>query len=274
MPRDERRMTFVVVPHGGSGDLSTRSYEISYRTLRAALWVGGALAVALFLMAASWFWLAAQAGRVQLLQREVAELQHERQERERLARTVARMQATYDQIQVLLKGELPPPDSLQARARAVGARTPGDSAAPADSTATDDAPADSGSAKDGRGAARPHAWPLKDLAFVTRGEVGGHPGLDIAVATGSRIFAAGAGTVLRTGTDPVYGRFVVIGHGGGVESLYGHASRLLVHPREHVHAEQVIALSGSSGVSTAPHLHFEIRRNGQAVDPREYVATP
>ena len=94
MPRDERRMTFVVVPHGGSGDLSTRSYEISYRKLRLALYAGGAIAIALFLMAASWFWLAAQAGRVQILQREVAELQKERQERERLARTVARMQAT------------------------------------------------------------------------------------------------------------------------------------------------------------------------------------
>ena len=271
MARDERRMTFVVVPHGGSGDLSTRSYEISYRTLRIALWVGGVAVVALFLMAASWFWMAAQAGRVQILQREVAELQHERQERERLARTVARMQATYDQIQVLLKGELPPPDSIQARAREVGARAPGGSP-PADSTATDDAVPDS--AKDGRGAALPHAWPLKDLAFITRAKAGGHPGLDIAVATGSRIVASGAGTVLATGEDSVYGRFVVIGHEGGFQSLYGHASRLLVHPRERVRAEQVIALSGSTGVSSAPHLHFEIRRNGRAVDPRRYVATP
>ena len=276
MPRDERRMTFVVVPHGGSGDLSTRSYEISYRTLRIALWVGGGVVVALFLMAASWFWLAAQAGRVQLLQREVASLQGERQERERLARQVARMQATYEQIQVMLKGELPPPDSIQARARAVGARTPGDTAAPPDARATDDtAVADSG--KDGRGAMLPHAWPLRDLAFVTRGLAdvpGGHPGLDIAVAAGSRILASGAGTVEEAGEDPVYGRFVVIAHGGGVESVYGHASRLLVHPRERVRAEQVIALSGSTGVSTAPHLHFEIRRNGRAVDPRAYVATP
>lgn len=275
MPRDERRMTFVVVPHGGSGDLSTRSYEISYRKLRLALYAGGAVAVALFLMAASWFWLAAQAGRVQVLQREVASLQQERQERERLARTVARMQATYDQIQVLLKGDLPPADSIQARARAAGARMPGDSAAPRDTTATDATTPDS-AAKDGPTAALPHAWPLADLAFVTRepGAPGGHPGLDIAVASGSRILATGAGTVLETGDDPVYGRFVVIGHGGGYQSLYGHASRLLVHAHEHVRAEQVIALSGSTGVSTAPHLHFEIRRNGRVLDPRRFVANP
>ena len=274
MPRDERRMTFVVIPHGGSGDLSTRSYEISYRKLRLALYAGGALAIALFLMAASWFWLAAQAGRVQMLQREVASLQQERQERERLARTVARMQATYDQIKVLLKGELPSPDSIQARARAVGARTQGDSAGPRDTTATD-ADAPDSAAKDGPSAALPHAWPLVGVAFVTREPTvapGGHPGLDIAVASGSRILATGAGTVLEAGVDPVYGRFVVIGHGGGYQSLYGHASRLLVHPRERVRAEQVIALSGSTGVSTAPHLHFEIRRNGQSLDPRRFVA--
>ena len=274
MPRDERRMTFVVVPHGGSGDLSTRSYEISYRKLRLALYAGGAVAIALFLMAASWFWLAAQAGRVQMLQREVASLQQERQERERLARTVARMQATYDQIQVLLKGELPSADSILARAREVGARTSGDSAGARDSTATDANTPDSAKT-DGPSAALPHAWPLADLAFVTReptGVAGGHPGLDIAVASGSRILATGAGTVLEAGDDPVYGRFVVIGHGDGYQSLYGHASRLLVQPREHVRAEQVIALSGSTGVSTAPHLHFEIRRNGRALDPRRFVA--
>jgi murein DD-endopeptidase MepM/ murein hydrolase activator NlpD len=274
MPRDERRMTFVVVPHGGSGDLSTRSYEISYRKLRLALYAGGAVAIALFLMAASWFWLAAQAGRVQMLQREVASLQQERQERERLARTVARMQATYDQIKVLLKGELPSSDSIQARARAVGARMSGDSSALRDSTASDAATADT-AASDGPSAALPHAWPLAGAAFVTRGPVrrpGGHAGLDIAVASGSRILATGAGTVLEAGDDPVYGHFVRIGHGGGYESLYGHASRLLVRERQHVHAAQVIALSGSSGVSTAPHLHFEIRRNGRALDPRRFIA--
>jgi len=274
MPRDERRMTFVVVPHGGSGDLSTRSYEISYRKLRLALYAGGAVAIALFLMAASWFWLAAQAGRVQMLQREVASLQQERQERERLARTVARMQATYDQIQVLLKGELPSADSILARAREVGARTSGDSAGARDSTATDANTPDSAKT-DGPSAALPHAWPLAGVAFVTRepaAAAGGHPGMDIAVASGSRILATGAGTVLEAGDDPVYGRFVVIGHGGGYQSLYGHASRLLVQPREHVRAEQVIALSGSTGVSTAPHLHFEIRRNGRALDPRRFVA--
>src|SRR5215207_7328194 len=100
MPRDERRMTFVVVPHGGSGDLSTRSYEISYRRLRMAVIAGMVVVALVFLMAASWVWVAAQAAQVPMLRREVASLQHERQERERLARSLARMQATYEQIRV------------------------------------------------------------------------------------------------------------------------------------------------------------------------------
>jgi murein DD-endopeptidase MepM/ murein hydrolase activator NlpD len=56
--------------------------------------------------------------------------------------------------------------------------------------------------------------------------------------------------------------------------VYGHASRLLVHRHQRVHAEQVIALSGNTGHSTAPHLHFEIRKDGEAVDPRGMVALP
>jgi murein DD-endopeptidase MepM/ murein hydrolase activator NlpD len=271
-------MTFVVVPHGGSGDLSTRSYEISYRRLRMAA-IAGTVALALvFLMAASWVWVAAQAARVPMLRREVAELQKERQERERLARSLARMQATYEQIRVMLKGDLPPLDSIEARTRAAGGRMGGDPAAPPrDTTATDTVPADS-AAKDGPQAlAAPHAWPLVDVAFVTRGLArvpGGHPGLDIAVAAGSRILASGGGTVLAAGEDSVYGRFVVIDHGAGMQSVYGHASRLLVHAHEHVAARQVIALSGSTGVSTAPHLHFEIRDHGGPVDPRRFVVDP
>jgi biopolymer transport protein ExbB/TolQ len=145
MARDERRMTFVVVPHGGSRNLSTRSYELSYRTLRLLAVGGAVVTVLLFLMAASWVWIGAQAARVPLLEHQVTELQKERQERERLARQLARMQATYEQIRVMLKGELPPLDSIEAQTRAAGGRVGGDSTAPpADSTATDEAAADSG----------------------------------------------------------------------------------------------------------------------------------
>ena len=99
-------------------------------------------------------------------------------------------------------------------------------------------------------------------------------GVDIAVPTDSYIRAAGGGTVVDGGEDPVYGRFVVLDHGEGYSSLYGHASQILVERGQRVRKNEVIALSGSTGRSTAPHLHFEILLNGEAVDPLSMVTQP
>jgi murein DD-endopeptidase MepM/ murein hydrolase activator NlpD len=76
------------------------------------------------------------------------------------------------------------------------------------------------------------------------------------------------------GEDEVYGGFVVIDHGEGYTSLYGHASSTLVSLGQRVRQNEVIALSGSTGRSTAPHLHFEILLNGEAVDPLTMVQQP
>jgi murein DD-endopeptidase MepM/ murein hydrolase activator NlpD len=124
------------------------------------------------------------------------------------------------------------------------------------------------------GANPPHRWPLDERGVVTRGQVvegsadETHPGIDIAVPMGTPIRAAGGGTISQTGSDAEYGLFVLISHPDGYQTMYGHASRLLVAKGDEVNAGQVIALSGSTGRSTAPHLHFEIRRSGRSVDPR------
>jgi len=122
------------------------------------------------------------------------------------------------------------------------------------------------------------AWPLAQRGFITRsfgsraeaaGE--GHPGIDIAVPSGSYVRAMRPGVVDDAGEDDVYGRFVRIAHGGGISSLYGHNSWLFVQPGDSVMRLQVIALSGSTGRSTAPHLHFEITRDGVLLDPLAFV---
>jgi murein DD-endopeptidase MepM/ murein hydrolase activator NlpD len=113
--------------------------------------------------------------------------------------------------------------------------------------------------------------------FVTRGQVRAgdpaesHPGIDIAVPVGTAVRAAGGGTVAAAGTEVDYGLYVLLRHPEGYETMYGHASRLLVNEGELVLAGQVIALTGNSGRSTAPHLHFEIRRGGRSVDPLTVV---
>ncbi|MDB4950873.1 MAG: Peptidase [Gemmatimonadetes bacterium] len=258
--RDERRMSFIIVPHG-SEDLTTRSFEVTYRQLRLAVIGGAAAGVAIVLMAVTWFWFAAQAARVPALKHEIATLQKDRQRVEELSRAVARMEAQYDRVRAMLGGDVPRDSIVRDTAE------PG--AAVVDST-----PAHGGSPQ----ASLPRDWPLSPAGFVTRGLLGraglGHPGLDIAVAAGSAIHAAGAGVVTEAREDPVYGRFVRIAHAGGYESLYGHASRLLVARRQRVARDQVIALSGSTGASTAPHLHFEIRKDGSPVDPRSLVRNP
>jgi murein DD-endopeptidase MepM/ murein hydrolase activator NlpD len=121
----------------------------------------------------------------------------------------------------------------------------------------------------------PSAWPLARRGYVTRGHAGDatglHPGVDIAVAAGSYIRTAGAGVVEAAGRDSVYGKYVRIRHRDGYESLYAHASQLFVAPNDSVEWHEVIALSGNSGTSTAPHLHFEIWKDGRPVDPIQQV---
>jgi murein DD-endopeptidase MepM/ murein hydrolase activator NlpD len=127
------------------------------------------------------------------------------------------------------------------------------------------------------GPSQPAHWPLDVPGFVTRGQVRpgdpaeSHPGIDIAVPVGTAVRAAGGGTVQAAGTDPDYGLYVLLRHPDGYETMYGHASRLLVREGDQIAAGQVIALTGSSGRSTAPHLHFEIRREGKSLDPLTLV---
>jgi len=98
-----------------------------------------------------------------------------------------------------------------------------------------------------------------------------HEGLDFTADSGTPIFAAADGVVTVAEHESGYGKIVKINHGSGLETRYAHASRLLVKPGERISKGQVVAEVGSTGRSTGPHLHYEIRLNGIALDPRKYL---
>lgn len=98
-----------------------------------------------------------------------------------------------------------------------------------------------------------------------------HHGLDIAVPIGTPIRAAAAGVVTYSGAMGSYGNIVIIDHGSGVETRYAHTSRNVVAVGQRVRRGELISYSGNTGNSTGPHLHFEIRRQGQSVDPELYL---
>ena len=98
-----------------------------------------------------------------------------------------------------------------------------------------------------------------------------HSGLDIGGDYGMPIYAAASGTVIYAGWISGYGNAVIIDHGGGVTTLYGHNESLNVSEGENVAQGQVIAMCGSTGNSTGPHCHFEVRENGEPVSPYGYL---
>ena len=98
-----------------------------------------------------------------------------------------------------------------------------------------------------------------------------HTGLDIACTTGTDIKVVSNGTVTFSGKKGSYGNLIIVDHGNGVETWYGHCSKLYAKVGDAVTAGDVIAAVGSTGNSTGPHLHFEIRINGKCVNPQNYV---
>jgi murein DD-endopeptidase MepM/ murein hydrolase activator NlpD len=98
-----------------------------------------------------------------------------------------------------------------------------------------------------------------------------HNGLDIAAAPGSPIYAPADGVVSFAGYDPGYGKLVSIDHGYGVITRFGHTSQIYVEVGQKIHRRDVIAAVGTTGRSTGPHLHYEVRVNNVPVDPQNYV---
>ena len=238
----------IYTPHAGSmviqvqreGGLANRTIVLNQRTVRVMRFVLsrsgmaiGAVLLALFLF------FAIQAARVPALTHRLATMESDAKRLDTLQVALAQLQKRYEQVQTMLGAPVVKRDTVELTV--------------------------------------PSRFPLDSKGFVTRGVGSGqeygvaHPGLDIAVPSATQVRAAGGGMVVEVSETPEYGKMIRLSHPEKYETLYGHLSQTLVKQGDKVALGAVIALSGNTGRSTAPHLHFEVRKDGQAVDPMQLI---
>ncbi len=261
--RAPKRVTVMVHTEDAS---ASRSWRLPVWVFRAAL--GGAIVVALGLLAGVAFYvpILRAAGSVPLLRGRIAELEAENARVRELAMALDSAEARYGRVRELMGL----PDSARGAADAL-------EAAPLLTAPLLRVPAPSARAAGPGGPSAPARWPLDEQGYLTRGAIAGngvdeeHAGIDIAVPVGQVVRAAGGGVVLLATPDPVYGLHVILQHPGDLRTMYGHLSRLTVAVGDTVPAGGVLGLSGNTGRSTAPHLHFEVRRGDRPQDPLTFV---
>ena len=255
-----RHVTLMLHREGALRDRSWRIPVWLFRTL-----VSLVILVVVGLLAGVAFYvpLTQAAIRVPGLERRVAELEAENSRIVVLAEALDSAEARYVRIRELLGVE----------PTAAGARTaPVLPVAPAIRVTGDPA-----TAPPPAGPSAPSRWPLDEPGYMTRGRAAPnsfeeeHPGIDIAMPAGRVVRAAGGGVVLSAGRDDDLGLSVILAHPDDLRSIYGHMSRLTVSTGDTVPVGAVLGLTGNTGRSSAPHLHFEIRRGDRPLDPLTFV---
>ncbi len=257
MTEGPRKGVSVIVQKDGA--LQSQTYRVPAWLLRAALVLAVAFAVLLILGVTYYAPVARQAARVPALEREIDQLRTDNLRVRELAAAVDSLGANYERLRAMVGADVVPDPIVIGSpfpvAPAVVARLPG---APPRYEA---------------GLSLPTHWPLDEAGFVTRGQAVAdsaeerHPGMDVAVPVGTLVRASGGGVVVQAGEHEEYGLYVLLEHPDGYQTQYGHLSRVLTAAGANVAAGEVIGRSGNTGRSSAPHLHFEIRRNGVPVDP-------
>lgn len=261
MKAGARSVTVVIQRDGAT---RSQTFRVPIWTLRALLAFGATATVGAIVAAALYGPLVLTAARVPGLERRMTRLQADNDKIGQLSAALDSAELRYAQVRQMIGGDiLRDPLTLGASlpvAPPVQARLARSTPAP-----------DSG-------LTIPRRWPLDEPGYITRGQSirsdsteDIHPGIDIAVPAGSLVRAAGGATVHQVGEDPEYGLFVLLDHAGTYQTMYGHLSRIVVTTGASVASGEVIGLSGSTGQSTAPHLHFEIRQGGVSLDPRTMV---
>jgi murein DD-endopeptidase MepM/ murein hydrolase activator NlpD len=269
----------IYTPHAGSmiiqvqreGGLANRTIVLSptrVRMLRFVLSKTGMVIASVVGIVFVFFGI--QAARVPFLTHRLQTMEVDAKRLDTLQITLGQLQKRYEQVQTMLgasSGQRPSSAAPTAATNPAGpaATAPTAAAAPPVDTVK---------------MSLPTRYPLDAKGFVTRGVGSGqeygvaHPGLDIAVPEGTEVRAAGGGLVVEVNENPEYGKMVRLAHPQGYETLYGHLSQINVRQGDRISVGTVLGLSGNTGRSTAPHLHFEVRRNNATVDPMTLIQQP
>jgi murein DD-endopeptidase MepM/ murein hydrolase activator NlpD len=262
-----KQFSLIIVPHD---DSKMRNYRFSYALLYTFLALVIIAVVSMIVFVATYGKILYAAHQATVLSIENRRLVERVTEVDSLRTELVKLQAMGIQIKKMLGVGLTEEDSILVASLSPIVNSP--------AISTDANVADaSRSEQQQMLKAIPSVWPVK--GYVTRdySSTGGekspdyHPGMDIAAERNTPIRTSAEGIVVTSMWDDTYGYMIVIDHGFGMSSLYGHNARNLVNVGDRVTRGQTIGFVGSTGKSTAPHLHFEIRRNGVHVNPREFL---
>jgi murein DD-endopeptidase MepM/ murein hydrolase activator NlpD len=254
MKKARPAITFLV---HRDGDVDSRSIRIPLWLFRTGLGVAGTALALMLLGAILYLPIVGVAARVPGLRSEIAALREENAQIRRLVATVDSLESQYSKVRGMLGADL-------------GTRLPNSSSVPQAPPIVVQGGGHDSMALSGTVLSR---WPLAEMGYITRGQLGAgdnvaHSGIDIAVPVGTPVRVAGDGNVVEASRDQEYGLFVLVRHEDGLETRYAHLSRIVVSAGKNLRAGEVVGLTGNSGRSSAPHLHFEITQRGQSIDPR------
>ncbi len=247
MRKKERFLSILVVPHHKEGQIN---FHISYRTLR---WLAAAGLLLMLIIAGlvvnygRIFW---RAGQYELMLRRHQQMEAEFHKLQGLKHELARLQQQEEKVRQML-GVASQPETLTL-AQVSGS---GNNESPDTPVSNQDR-------------FLPCFMPTK--GWISSGLSSEHQGVDIAARQGQPVMAPADGIVASVEWDNYFGNKLTIKHGDRYLTVYGHCHRILVQPQQAVRRGQLIALVGSSGQSTGPHLHYEIHQDGKIVDPSSY----
>jgi murein DD-endopeptidase MepM/ murein hydrolase activator NlpD len=262
--KKRRGFTLLIIPEGSTKSIRKR---FSFATLYTVLAVAFIILGALLIMIVNYrrvYYVALQA---EILRRRNVKLEEQWNKITRIEKDLSLIKRTDERIKKMLGAGMSPGPSVLSPSE--GASTFEQTEVSLEGASDDGSRADPPAAVENPLQKIPTIWPAR--GWISRLWSQEHTAIDIAAATGTPVVSTTYGKVTRAGWDDRYGRIIQIENDQGFAIIYGHNSRLLVREGEIVSKGDVIAFVGSTGLSSAPHLHYEIHLKGKPVDPMRYL---